>query len=81
MRTTLTRDTDVAQRAKALSAQTGGTFKEIVNRALRTGLRDVEQPSTLKPYRTRPHHMGLQPGVALDNVQDILSRLDGEDAR
>ncbi len=81
MRTTLTLDTDVAQRAKALSAKTGRTFKEIVNRALRTGLHDAELPSALKPYRTRPHHMGLQPGVSLDNVQDLLSRLDGEDAR
>ena len=56
-------DTDIAQHAKALSPKTGRTFKEIVNRALRSGLRDEEQPLALKPYRTRPPQFGSQPGI------------------
>ena len=81
MRTTLTLDEDVAQRAKAAVARLHRPFKQVVNQALRAGLDGLEKPSAGKPYRTKPRGMGLRKGHNLDNIQELLSRLEGEDAR
>lgn len=81
MRTTLTLDSDVADMAQALSRATGKAFKDIINDALRRALPEMQQARPLDPYVTKPHHMGLRPGISLDNVQELLSRIEGEDAR
>ena len=79
MRTTLTLDNDVADLAREVADATGRAFKEIINDALRRGLPDVKKPKKLPPYRTEPDHMGV-PLMPLDNIQEVLARLDGEDA-
>jgi len=56
-------------------------FGAVVNEALREGLDRIEQKLTSRPYATVPHGMGLRDGFALDNVQEVLSRIEGEDAR
>jgi hypothetical protein len=81
MRTTLTIDDDVLERARALAAKLQAPFKTIINEALRSGLDHVERPAEQKPYRTKPHAMGLKPGHSLDNIQELLSQIEGEDAR
>ena len=81
MRTTLNIDDDVLDRARELAATSGATFRQVVNEALRAGLDLVARPAESRPYRTRPHRMGLRPGVSLDNVQELLAQVDGEDAR
>jgi hypothetical protein len=81
MRTTLTIDDDVLERARNLSAKLRTPFKTIINEALRSGLDNVERPAAQKPYKTKPHAMGLKPGHNLDNIQELLSQIEGEDAR
>jgi hypothetical protein len=81
MRTTLTLDDDVAELARKIARDRGLAMKQIVNEALRTGLRDMGSPPKLTRYRTRPYHMGLQPGISLDNIQELLSQIEGEDSR
>lgn len=81
MRTTLTLDADVADLAQAAAKTTGRAFKDIINDALRSGLPELQKPTVLPPYRTQPRHMGLRPGISLDNVQELLSRIEGENAR
>lgn len=81
MRTTLTLDKDVAERARRIAADRGLAFKQVVNEALRAGLREMDEPKRLKPYRTRPYHMGLRPGISLDNIQELIAQVEGEDAR
>ena len=44
MRTTLSIDDDVMERARAVAAKLSVPFKTIVNEALRAGLYQVEQP-------------------------------------
>jgi hypothetical protein len=79
MRTTLTIDDDVLDKAKAVAAKLNVPFRRVVNEALRTGLQAVEGPPRIRPYRTCPHKMGLKAGRNLDNIQALLSQIEGED--
>jgi hypothetical protein len=81
MRTTITLDRDVAEMTKAVVAKSGQPFKKVVNEALRRGLEELRQPAAKKPYRTRPHAMGLRPGINIDNVQELLAQVEGDNAR
>ncbi len=80
MRTTLTLDDEVLDRAKAIAAKLKVPFRRVINEALRTGLDAVEDPPPVRPYCTRPHKMGLKAGN-LDNIQTLLSEVEGEDRR
>ena len=81
MRTTINIDSDVLERARTLSAKLGTPFKRIVNEALRAGLDHVAQPSKQRPYKTKPRAMGLKSGRNLDNIQELLAQIEGEDSR
>ncbi|MCX7011490.1 MAG: type II toxin-antitoxin system VapB family antitoxin [Candidatus Sumerlaeota bacterium] len=81
MRTTLTIDDDVLDRARALARKLGAPFRTLVNEALRAGLESVEAPARQRRYRTRPHPMGLRPGLNLDNIQELLAQIEGEGHR
>jgi len=81
MRTTLTLDRDVAERAKALVRKSGQPLKRVINEALRAGLEHIDRPPRKKPYRMRSTSMGLRDGLQLDNIQELLSRVEGEGAR
>ena len=81
MRTTLTLDRDVAEQAKKAVAKLGKPFKQVVNEALRVGLELIQRPPKVKPYRYKPHNMGLRLGINLDNVQEVIAQIEGEDAR
>lgn len=81
MRTTLTIDDDVLERARALSQKLRTPFKTIINEALRSGLEGIEGPAEHKPYKTEPHAMGLKTGRNLDNIQELIAQIEGEDAR
>ena len=81
MRTTLTLDEDVAQRTKKLAAQLKKPFKVVLNEALRRGLDQFEKPQKSREYRTVPHDMGLREGLSIDNIQELLAQIDGENRR
>ena len=81
MRTTLTLDEDVAQKTRDLAKRMKKPFKTVVNEALRLGLDQVEKPLKRKKYRTDPHPMGLRDGYDLDNIQELLAQVEGEDFR
>lgn len=78
MRTTLTLDDDVIDKAKAVAVKRSTSFRAVINEALRIGLAEVEKPTIYQPYRTEPHAMGLRPGYNLDNIQELLSLAGGE---
>jgi hypothetical protein len=79
MRTTLNIDDDVMDKAKAVASKLRVPFRHVVNEALRAGLQTVERPLRTRSYRTRPHKMGLKAGRNLDNIQSLLSQVEGED--
>jgi len=72
MRTTVSIDDDVIERARAVAAKLRRPFRRIVNEALRTGLDQVEQPANQRPYKTEPHAMGIRSGRNIDNIQELL---------
>jgi hypothetical protein len=81
MRTTLSIDDDVIDRARAVAAKLRRPFRAIVNEALRAGLDQVARPTKQRPYKTEPHAMGLRFGRNLDNIQELLAQIEGEDSR
>jgi hypothetical protein len=81
MRTTLSIDDDVLDRARAVASKLRTPFRRVVNEALRAGLRTVEAPATKRPYRTKPRKMSLRPGRSLDNVHELLAQIEGEGHR
>ncbi len=79
MRTTLTLDPDVAERAKQISATLRKPFKEVINAALRVGFDQLLSPPAAKPYQTIPRPLGLRQGFSYDNISELLARAEGED--
>jgi hypothetical protein len=78
MRTTLSIDDDVAVQLERFRRARNVSLKDVVNEALRRGLRDMSAPARKrKPFRTRAHNMG-KPLVNLDNIAETLAYLDGE---
>ena len=59
--------------------KSGKAFKEVVNEALRTGLNTTEPVKARKPFKVRPHPMGLRPGLSIDNIEELFDQVDGPD--
>jgi hypothetical protein len=81
MRTTLSLDDDVIEKARKAADRSGRPFREIINEALRAGLRTLSTAPDVKPYTTKPHKMGLRGGRNLDNIQELLAQIEGESSR
>ena len=81
MRTTLTLDADVATKAKQAGRKLGKPFKHVINTALRIGLDEVLKPAKSKPYKSKPHPLGLRPGFSYDNIGELLAAAEGENYR
>jgi hypothetical protein len=80
MRTTLTLDDDVAVQIEQLRRKRDSSLKDVVNDALRRGLRDLadgakpaQKPFKMKVFDTGPTHFPL------DNVAEALAFAEGED--
>jgi hypothetical protein len=79
MRTTVTLDADVAEKAKRGAARLGKPFKSVINSALRIGLDEVLKPAAARPYHTEPRPLGLRPGLRYDHIAKLLAQAEGED--
>jgi Ribbon-helix-helix protein, copG family len=78
VRTTLTLDEDVAAKLRSQARRTGRPFKEVVNEAIRRGLAAAPAASRMEPFKVRAHDLGaLKPGLDLDNIGDLLERVEG----
>jgi hypothetical protein len=78
MRTTLTLDDDVAVQLDRLRRARDANLKDLVNEALRLGLREMTAKSKKrKPFRTRTYDMG-PPLINIDNVAEAIAYAEGE---
>ena len=78
MRTTLTLDDDVAAKLTAEARRAGRPFREVVNETLRRGLVAPRPSSRRPPFQVQARDLGaLKPGLSLDNIGDLLERLEG----
>jgi hypothetical protein len=79
MRTTLILNDDVVVQLERLCRARDASFQDVVNEALRRGLREMSAPENKrKPFRTEVCHMG-EPLIDLDNVAEVLAYAEGED--
>ena len=79
MRTTITHDDDVAALLKRLGQKRRMKFKELVNLALREGLKDLSAPKKKRTsFRTCSVDLGACRVGNIDNVAEILAVADGE---
>ena len=82
MRTTLTLDDDVAVALERLRKQRDAGLKELVNEALRRGLRDMStRPKRREPVRTRSVALVRLQIAGIDNIAEALSIAEGETSK
>lgn len=82
MRTTLTLDDDVAALVEGARKARQAPLRQVVNEALRLGLRDlVAPPVRRKPARTRSVSLGHCLVGSIDDVADALAIAEGESFR
>ena len=81
MRTTITIEDNILDKAKSVAASLHTSFRKVINEALRAGLKKIEAPARRIPYRTKPHEMGVKQGMNLDNIQELLAQVEQEDFR
>ena len=79
MRTTITLEDDVAASLKRLGRGRGLKFKDLVNLALREGLKHLAKPSrTRKRFRTRSVDLGSCRTANIDNIAEVIAVAEGE---
>lgn len=79
MRTTLTLDDDVAARLDQERRKRRTSFKAVLNDVLRAGLDALHtRPRSRQPFRTRGFDLGPSLVGSLDNIEEVLSRAEGE---
>ena len=79
MRTTLTLDNDVAVRLERERRKRAVPFKDIVNHVLRAGLDSLDAARSPKvDFHTEGFSLGQSRVGSLDNIEEVLSRVEGE---
>ena len=79
MRTTLTLDDDVAVRLEQERKKRRASFKAVVNGVLRAGLDAIGTPKRARrSFRTKGFDLGPSLVGSLDNIEEVLSRAEGE---
>jgi Arc/MetJ family transcription regulator len=79
MRTTLTIDDDVAAELERLRRTRDARMKDLVNDALRLGLRQMtDRPKRKRPFRTRSFDGGRLLVASIDNIGELLAEIEGE---
>lgn len=79
MRTTLTLDDDVAAALKRLRKSRNASFRDVVNDALRRGLKQMSSRAKgVEHFRTQSVALGQVRLGSLDNIGDALAIAEGE---
>lgn len=80
MRTTLTLDDDVAAALERLRKTSNASLKDLVNQALRRGLKEMmsARPKRGEPFRTQAVSLGRLRIGSIDNVAEALAIAEDE---
>jgi hypothetical protein len=81
MRTTINLDDALIERAKTIAAQTGRSFSDVVEDAVRESMarRDRTAEHQARPLPVDRTGGGVLPGVDLDDSAGLLDIMDGFD--
>jgi len=75
----LTIDDDVAAAIERLRRGRDASLREIVNEALRRGIKEMSTPTKQrKAFRTRSVRLGALQVPSLDNIVEVLAVAEGE---
>jgi hypothetical protein len=77
MRTTLTIDSDVAERIRQETRSGKRSLKEVINDRLRVGF-GMTPRSTHEPFQVEPHASSYRLGVDAGKLKQLLDDLDAE---
>ena len=79
MKETLIIGDDVLATLEQFRRDRNATLEEVVNEALRRGLRDMNTPpKQRKPYRTPSVDLGTPRIPNIDNIAEVLAIIEGE---
>lgn len=79
MRTTLTLDDDVAAALKRLQKARSLGYRDLVNEALRRGIKQMSARPALRPeFKTRSVQLGRLRISSIDNIAEALAIAEGE---
>lgn len=79
MRTTLSLDEDVAAVLERMRRSRNMSFKQLVNEALRRGLKDMSgRPKPRHGLRTRSVSLGRLRITGIDNIAEVAAIAEGE---
>ena len=78
MRTTLTLDSDIAQRLRQELASGKKSFKEVVNERLRLGF-GLKKAKDRPPYRVKAHSSAFLPGIDQNKLNQLVDQLQVEE--
>lgn len=82
MRTTITLDDDVAAKLRSVARRSGRAFRDVVNEVLRRGLARDPLSAPRQSFRVVTRDLGaLRPGLNLDNIAELIERVEGPLAR
>ncbi|HEY5339358.1 MAG TPA: hypothetical protein VIJ85_14210 [Rhizomicrobium sp.] len=80
MRTTLTLEKDVAIALEKLQQKRASSFKEVVNEALRQGIRMMNAPGKpRKPFRTLPLDLGKPLFNSPEELKALIAQIDEDE--
>ena len=79
MRTTLTLDDDIARELQQQARRRGESFKDVVNDALRRGLRGEKPLSQLPRFEVHAKACGFRSGVDVSRLNQLNDELEMED--
>ena len=82
MWTTITLDDDVAAKLRSPARRSGRAFREVVYDLLRRGLAQSQKRRGRERFRVATRDLGARrPGGSLDNVAELIERVEGPLAR
>jgi hypothetical protein len=77
IRTTLTLDEDVSERARQFSKTRGIAFRAALNQLVRAGLDAESKPKPRSILRIKPRRMGVRKGLNYDSTGVLLELAEG----
>ena len=66
---------------RARAAETGETFRQVLEKTLRLGLGAGRASPRREPFRVRPHPLGLKPGFHGVSLNQLYDQLEAEEGR
>ncbi|OIR18594.1 antitoxin VapB33 [mine drainage metagenome] len=79
MRTTLGINDALLRELRRRAAESGRPFRAVVEETLQLGLARASQPARAqRPFRVRPHALGLKPGFRGVSLNQLYDQVEAE---